>query len=386
MFKEFQYINEAKDIKRIRGLVIIGFLFFFGLRGFILSDWINYYSLFADIPSLIHSNFLTLYQHQYIEEYGTDISQGTAGIEIGFIYFTSILKTFFPNYHLWILVNSIIDVILLDIFFRRYSKYYTLGFIFFFVFYGVTIECNLMRNVKAILLFLLSLKYLQERKIIPYMLLNIVGYLFHSSAIIFFPLYFLLHKKISVKILWTIFIIGNFIYLTQIKFISPILIGLSNYMGDRMSILISLYLGSDSNQSHGITIGYLERIISFIIIMKFRKKLFENSVNNIMFFNLFVLYFISNFFFYEISVAIERLTLLFVSAYWILYPAVISLINNIKLRLFFIIALIAYSSLKIVLIYSNIVSRYDNLLFGIESYEVRKGILENNLDDIINKK
>jgi hypothetical protein len=384
---EFKYIQEEKDIKRIRIITIIGFLFFFGLRGFAFTDWLSYYPLFEELPPLWTSDFFTIFHNDYYEQFGTDVSQGQLGMEMGFIYFTAILKSFFPNYFLWVFVNSLIDVLILNYFFKKYSRYYVLGFLFFFLFSGVILEFNLMRNIKAIMLFMISIKYLEERRILPYMILNLVGYCFHSSAIVFFPLYFILHKQWSPKLLWGIFIVGNIIYLLQIQYLTPFISFFANIVGGRLLLITEIYLQSDLySRAYGISIGYIERISTFLLVMYYRQKLIENNSTNIIFINLFILYFICYFFFTEIIIVVERVSLLFALSYWVLYPYLIDCFDKIKIKITVICIFILYGSVKIVKLYSDILSRYDNVLFGIESFESRQQKVDKYIDVILEGK
>jgi hypothetical protein len=386
MLLEFRFLKFEKDTKYIRWAVITGFVFFFGLRGFVYTDWKLYYPLFEKLPTIWDGGLTSILSTDFSEDFVTDVSVGQAGIELGFIYFAVFFKSIIPNYFAFVFFNSIIDVILLNVFFKRYSRYYTLSFILFIVFGGLILEFNLIRNIKAVLLFLISIKYLQERKIIPYMLLNLAGFFFHSSAIVFFPLYFILNKQWPQWLIWGIFIVGNIIYLLQIKYLGPALISVADLMGGRMGVKVRLYFSMDLySRPYGIGIGYIERIITFFIFIIFQKKLKEENSNNIIFINAFLLYFIIYFFFAEIMVAIERLSLLFVFSYWIVYPKILELINKSINKLVFVLFILAYSVLKLVHANSNIFSKYDNLLFGIESFENRNLHIYNNIDDILGR-
>lgn len=56
-----------------------------------------------------------------------------------------------------------------------------------------------MRQMMAVAIFLYSIKYIKSRKLLPYLLLNIVGTLLHSSGLIFLPVYFLYNVKLKPK-------------------------------------------------------------------------------------------------------------------------------------------------------------------------------------------
>jgi len=385
MFLEFRLIKYDKDIKYIRWAVMIGFVLMFGLRGFIYSDWLVYYPIFEEMPTIWEGGLVKVLQTDFADKFVTDVSTGKAGIELGFVYFTLLFKSIVPDYHAWVFFNTIIDLLLLNIFLKRYSRYYVLAFILFIVFGGLITECNLMRNVKAILLFLISIKYLQERKIIPYLLINLAGTAFHSSAFIFLPLYFFLHKEIPRWMLWSIFILGNALFLLQISYLEPIMLSLAEQLGGRVAVQIKLYFALDLyNQRVGIGMVYFEQIITFILITLFQRRLIEQNEYNKMFINAYVIYFIFYFFFAEIMVAVERMTLLFVFSFWILIPEIIGLIKQMANKLVLILLLTLYCAFKLVLMNSNIFAKYDNVLFGIENFDVRSQRIYNDMENLLN--
>jgi hypothetical protein len=383
MFWEFRLIKFDKETTYVRWITIFGFTVFLGLRGFVYTDWMMYYPLFDKLPTIWDGGLTSVLTSDFSEDFVTDVSMGKAGLELGFIYFTVIFKSLIPNYFAFIFINSFIDVLLLDIFFRKYSNYYVLSFILFIAFGGLGMEFNLLRNMKSFLFFLLSLKYVQERRFLPFVLLNLAGYLFHSSALVFIPLYFILHKEWPKWLVWSIFIAGNILFLLHIKYLQPITLAVADLMGGRMAVKAKLYFVSDFySQAYGLGIGYIERVCTFIVFILFQKKLKALNPFNVIFINVYLLYFIIYFFFAELMVAVERLSLLFVFGYWVIYPAVLSIIKEYSNKLIMIVLLIGYSILKVAQVNSNIFSKYDNLLFGIQSFEDRKMIIENNMDEI----
>lgn len=384
MFFEFRRLNFEKDINHVRWGVIGGFLIFFGFRGFVFTDWTVYYPLFEKIPTIWDGGILNVLDPEISQGYVTDASTGKAGIEIGFLYFTMVFKSIIPDYHAWLFFNSLLDVLLLDFIFKKYSKYYVLSFILFFAFGGLIIECNLMRNVKAILLFLISLKYLEERRIIPYMLINGLGFLFHTSAIFYIPLYFILHKKWPNWLLWTIFILGNLIFLLHISFLKPIMVGIGDMIGGRLGVQIRLYFVLDLyNKAVSIGYEYLEQIITFALLILFKKKMLEDDKRNVLFINAYFIYFIIYLFGGEIIVIIERLTLLVIFSYWFIYPAILHTLKDTVNKWIMVIALVGYCGMKLILMNCNVFSRYDNLLFGIETYESRNQKIYNDFDNVL---
>lgn len=96
----------------------------------------------------------------------------------------------------------------------------------------------------AIGLLLIAVRFISERKIVPYLLLVGVAVFFHYSAIVFLPLYFLPRKKLN-KWLWTgILLVSTalglmsvgFAYLSRYIPIGLITVYLENYMGSKTYI------------------------------------------------------------------------------------------------------------------------------------------------------
>jgi hypothetical protein len=383
MFIEFRNINNKRGNLTVEIMTQVGLAIFIGARGLIFTDWLVYYPMFDKMPTIWDG--FSVFGTDFADLYGTDESIERTGTELGFVYYTLIFKSILPNFHAWVFFSSVIDFVLLHIFIKRYSPYYVLGFICFYVFEGLGIEVNLMRNVKAIVFFLVSIKYLEERKPIPYFLLNTLGFFFHSSAILYFPLYFVLHKKWSKKFLWSIFGLGILILLFQIHYLSPILMFIGEKVGGRIGLMIQFYLASDLySSSFGLLhFGYLERVATFSIMIGLYDRLSEAKKSNVIFLNTLVIYYFAYSFLSEIKVIIERVPLLFVFSYWILYPNLFALVKKRINKALIMCALLLFTTAKFLKSNNNIFVKYDNVLFGIDSYELRNERFINHSSEIV---
>jgi len=385
MFLEFRYMKYEKDTKVIHWAAILGFVLFVGFRGFIYTDWLMYYPLFDELPTIWDGGVISVWNMDFSDKFVTDVSVGQTGVEMGFIYFTVLFKSIIPDYYSWIVFNTLLDILLISVFLKRYNKYYILAFICYLVFGGLIVEVNLMRNIKAILLFLISIKYLEERRIIPYFALNLLGLTFHNTAIIFLPLYFFLHKNAPKWLMWTIFIVGNIIFIMQIEYLKPILLSVAERMGGMTEVKVKVYFASEL-YSHRLGLGleFFEHNIMFLLILLLKNKLLEQNPRNVIFINAYLLYFIFYFFFSEIMVAVERLTLLLIFSHWILIPEIFGLLKNSIQKIAFLVILIPYCFFKMTMMNSTVFARYDNVIFGIESFDERSTKVSNQLEHVLN--
>ena len=353
---EFHNINRQQSTKDVRLFTMMGFLFFFGLRGFVNWDWYVYYPFFENLPTV----------------WSGEIFQASSRMDVGFVVYSILVKSICPNYFFWIFISTLIDVACLNVIFKKYAKYYVVAVIAFIMF-SCEVEMDLMRNIKSLLLFIISIKYLQERKMWPYMLLNIGGILFHFSSVCYLPLYFLLHREFSKRWFWALFIGGNIIYLLHIEYIRPVFLFIADLTGSGNILDRLFYL----NTGHwGLNVRYIERLITFVFVMSCYKKLKQQNATNIIMLNAYMLYCICFFYFSEAMVISQRLSTLFVFSYWILYHNLFSVIQK-KINMQIIVLLFVVASMvKVARNHTAVLYKYDNVLFGIESYEKRKIIFE----------
>lgn len=368
LFKENQYLNRKETTKINELIIIFSLLFFIGLRGFVYTDWTTYYDFYEKLPTIYQWDSWTL--ESVVENWG---------FEKGFILYSIVLKSIIPNYFAWIFISTLIDIIIIHHVLKNNVKYYTLGIIAFYIWGGLTIEFNLYRNSKAIILFLLSIRYIEEKKIYKYLVLNIIGCFFHITSLIYLPLYFILNRKFNLKIIWILFIIGNIIYLLQIPYIKNTIITITSVIGGRLNTLANFYFNSSQHSgNYGITIGYIERSISFILWAIFYRKYSYNF--STIYSNLFLIYIYIFLYFSEVSIILQRLPLLFIFSYLIIYPQIFACLKHKVYKKIFYAVFFTYAILKVVASNNEVFSKYDNLLFGIESYDTRIKILNQYIE------
>jgi hypothetical protein len=357
----FLYLNEKGRIKNglspqhAGNIAFLLMLVFIGLRGHVYTDFINYYPFYRDLPPIYKLD---------------NISRGF--LEPGYVIFSSILKTIAPNYFVWVFINTLIDLLVFRLVFKRYTHSLILPFIFFMAYQGISIEFNLYRNAKAIDLFLLSLPYLQQRKLLPYMLLNLLGVTFHISAVIYLPLYFVLQRELPRWFVWSFLIIANVIFLSNIHFTSDLINNLGMFSGEDLMAKLGRY--QSSHMEYGFSFGYFERTFSIIICTILYYKLMEQTSSSRMFYNCAFFYYLTFMIFSDVKVLTERIPLLLIFSYWILFSNIAVLKYRLRPVILFFLILISF--LKVLTGSQNIMSSYDNLLWGVKSYEQRQDVAD----------
>lgn len=344
------------------------YLFFFGLRGWIFDDWINYYNVFekCTLDSIINI------QH----------SVNDTLFEPGFMILMIFCKIISPSFHFFVFICCLINSILLFRFLIRYTDNIPLALVFFLCMGGIVIQTNLMRNSLALFIFLNALVLLENRRLIPYLLICLLCISFHMSSILFIPLYFFYNKHISKWVYLVLIVIGNIAFLLDWYLISTLIINFAGDFSEEYELLVERYTeGSLAEESVTLSIGYLERLFTSFLIFCYYDKLVEIRKANVIFINAFICYFLMFFIFSEFAELSERLSLLFIFCYWILWGDIIkcfSIDNNRKL---YIVYLSMYCLLKVAGSTRFITQKYDNIMFKHDSYEERLYIHDKYTDD-----
>lgn len=370
--KNHKYLyTSGNDSKRLMRWAYVLLLFFSGLRGFVYTDFANYYPFFEMIGDLKDLPYVFLVK----------------GWEPGFIFYTYLCKLLIPNYFAWNFISTAIDLTLLYIFLKRYSPNHLLSLLIFFVMGFTALEFNVLRNAKAIFIFLISIRYIEERNLTKYSSLIALAFMFHTSAVFYWPLYFVIHRRLPKPLLWSIFAAGVTICLLNIHIIPSSLIGYISNMSEDSERFSRLTQHLDEGAESRISIGMIERIVTYVIVMKtYDNELFPQKTRYI-FSNMYMLFFVVWFFFSDIPALLQRFNYMFIPCYWILYPGWIEYNRVVRKQSFLCLAkstsrnirffFVVFLFLKI-MVMSDVTLRYENLLTGIRSYEERVRMLDRN--------
>ena len=162
------------------------------------------------------------------------------------------------------------------------------------------------------------------------------------------------------------------VVLFQIQFVKPIVLQMADIIGGRLGVQIKIYFALDFySKSYGLSMGFVERAFTYMILVLNYNRLIEQKKSNVLFINAFIIYFIVNSYLNEVFIIVDRVSMLFIFAYWILYAELILMVKDTLNKWIWFSLMMAYGAMKLVVMNSNIFSKYDNLLFGIESFEER---------------
>ncbi len=288
------YVKLNKNSRNILLILLVGLLIMFsGTRYETGNDWTAYVAAFNRIPPF---EDLCNKPELFV----------VSRMEPGYVILNSIVKSFGGTIDIVFLISSIVTVGLLFIALNRYSFFCFLA-ILLYMRYGY-LQANMMfvRQGIAISIFFISLKYVEERKLLKYIIINIIAILFHTSLYVVLPLYFLLNRRYSNKA-----IIGLIIISILLSFVN--IVGtLGAYLPSFLSESVLEYSEHDvwGGMTGKINIALIEKFVLLVLCLKYRDKLSDNKNFNL-FFNIFVLSIICYYSFFQMYVFQQRLVFIF---------------------------------------------------------------------------
>lgn len=151
-----------------------------GLRWETGTDWEDYYNAF---------NRCLLYDFEYFE--------------IGYVILMRFIRIFTDEYTFFLLFHAVCIYSLIGSFLWKYSPIPTLSLFFLYSFTLPLLGMN--RQYLALAICIFSLCFVFQRKFLPFLLCIIFAFLFHKSALLFIPAYFL-NREYSLRtyLIWII--------------------------------------------------------------------------------------------------------------------------------------------------------------------------------------
>jgi len=169
-----------------KGYLFLSFLLIFiflALRYDFGNDYMGYYEYFSKVQKASVQDIMNFQEYR---SFGF--------MEFGFTW----LNKLFPNFFLMVAVLSLFSCYVYYDAIKSYViPYLAWVSVFMFVFdpYLMLVQSSAMRQTIAICFFIYSIRYLIERNFWKFGLLILIGSLFHKSAILLLPIYFLITPR-----------------------------------------------------------------------------------------------------------------------------------------------------------------------------------------------
>jgi transmembrane protein EpsG len=185
-------------------------------------------------------------------------------IEIAWRYLIIVLNLFSNNSQLLFLTSALIIYSAIFKFTYKYSEFPVLSlFVFICSPFYFAESLSVLRQYVSIVLFLYSYKYILSRDIYKFTLANLFGLAFHFSSLLYFPLYFIVNRKI-----------GNLVFISLLGTALFSFSIISSYL-PQVDLLVkyAVYTNDAFHMDSNSGIDQLIRFVIFFLVLFSRKKL-----------------------------------------------------------------------------------------------------------------
>jgi hypothetical protein len=235
------FVSIFKEIKNkffIFWMFTLFLIFFDGLRWEMGVDWKNYFKLFNNA-------------HEY----------SFSGFEPGYRLYTKIFRSVTSSYSIFLFITT--AFIYIAIF---YTAFKITNFSFLSLFYLTSVIpwwSGSIRQMIAVSFFTLALKAIFKKKKIKFIVFSITAVMFHTSAIVFLPIYWLYGQSL-------IILLFIFFFLLLSSYFSQDLIKYLDFITQTYNYNRSYerYLGGNIQGSNP-NLGFLRKIFNLIVSIYF---------------------------------------------------------------------------------------------------------------------
>jgi len=232
------------------------------------EDIENYREIFSQVGTFWHGSF-----------YDASI-RDALNIDLGYLYLNSVFKSFGFSYEVFLFAIFVIQILIYYRFSNTFKVAPVISFAVYVSIMMMTFQIGMLRQALAFCFFLISLEFLDRKRI--FVIFILIGSTFHLSLLFCISLIWV-NKRINPTWFYFIFLISIFVYLNQINLFQaliPFFEGLS-------SLARVLFYLEVERPNNFLGIGFWERVLSFIAIclinVEITKKRLQTSHLNIIF-------------------------------------------------------------------------------------------------------
>ena len=226
-------MNINKVYKHFIFLCVLSFALYCGYINFPYSADYSIYQMYFNYAS---SDFEYKYDPDDIFDYG-------------YVFFNTVIKSLNGDLITVYFCTCLISLLVYFITFKKYTSYIFIAWYFLFARYFEVQNIIQIRQGLACAFMLLSLKFVYEKKLIPFIIVILIGATIHKSllvALLIYPISKIEWNKLKVILAICISLILNLVPLTELIF-TVILPGFGIYIPKFDAYLGTVYMTDTSN-------------------------------------------------------------------------------------------------------------------------------------------
>lgn len=313
--------------ERVRVVVWWGllnlFVLFFGLRGCIGNDYPAYQQYYRDL-------FLPDTPHH----------------EPAFAALAMALRALHLPFQCFVFACSCIINVLLFRFVWQQRLNAPLVLCVFWAMSGIINQIDFTRSTISIMLFANALPYLERRQAGRYFALTGLACLFHYVAVVYLPLYFLLHRRLQRQHYLTAVLLLTVMAMLHLRFLDLPFELIGTGSEDSLIAHYRQYVTLLGGLQLGFSIAAVERLLTAALVIVCYDRLCDTPRGR-MAANGFLVFYLCYTLLSGYAVMATRLANMFVWSYWLVWPLSLLSIGQVRVRRGVLGVMLAYMLMRV---------------------------------------
>lgn len=285
------------------------------------------------------------------------------GFEIGFVLLNKFLGIFNLPFNALLFVISCFNFTLLYLALKRIDKRYRWMSIFLYLSYFDLhfYSLSAIRQSIVMSIFIYSYRYIEEKKVIKYIMWIIFAQFFHRTAFILIPIYFV--YQIYINISWIKKVIYFFVYIAIYNVFIDFLPIIREYMSDRLEYYLFLDTSNNIDYNYGYVFFLMLLIIFLILFLELLNQKNKNFEYKFCFFSVIVFLVLKEMQYIDYYSIIPRIQLYFYSLYIFAIPEILKLFEN-KSQNIITCIIVQFMLINFAFRYNEINNTYEYMYYG----------------------
>jgi len=328
VFSAFEVYGLKQNAKSVFFIILSSVLFLLSfIRWETGTDWESYHTFF-----------------NYSNQWGLE-----GEFEWGFARLNEFVKIFFDNYTFLLFIIASALFYFQSSAILRFSPYpsFSLLFLWCIIFANIFF----VRQALATVILFFSIRYIQEKKLFPFLLMVGLAMLFHRTSLVFIIAWWIYHLKLRPVVM--IACIG--ISLTLTVALSTLMGSLGSIAGGAIQQKIDFYLDSsgftfgmeNTSLAQIIIKGFANKIFTFAFALFFLKQIEEKGEEFRGYLNLYWISILIYFSMVSISIVLVRLSIVYDMVAIVLIPIILKDIKRLYVRFFLFFIFVCYLFLRL---------------------------------------
>lgn len=270
-------------------------------------------------------------------------NSGAAEIEPAFVWLCAIVKQLGGNIQVVFFLITWLNISLLWIALRKYTRYVLLGMLAYYSLCYFALDMLYTRQSTSVLLAFLAVSYTDRwQDIWKYALCIAAAALCHRMALIMVAVYPLFHFRISNLTIWILVGIGCALMLLGVKWLSPIYLSVSQWLGPEFYDKAEVYTSShEFAVSRFVSVGFFLNLL-LLALITWRRESLEALPHGSALVWMFVIGLMVYYFGYELIELSNRFRFYFMIALVALFPMLIQSFTLAPNRYLIGLAIVVY--------------------------------------------